>query len=82
VSLESVLIAFNQGSTPEEIVQQYSSLPLADVYTVIAYYLQNRAELDEYLSEQIARREQVESDLNARYNLREIRERLLARNKA
>jgi hypothetical protein len=74
-----VLIAFNQGSTAEEIVQQYSSLPLADVYAVIAYYLRNRAELDSYLSEQTARREQVERDLDARYDLRGIRERLLAR---
>ena len=82
VSLESVLIAFNQGSTAEEIVQQYSSLPLADVYAVIAYYLRNRAELDSYLSEQTTRREQVERDLEARYDLREIRERLLARSKA
>jgi uncharacterized protein (DUF433 family) len=79
VSLESVLVTFNEGSTPEEIVQQYPSLPLADVYTVIAYYLRNRAEIDSYLAGQNARREEVESDLDARYGLREIRDRLLAR---
>jgi uncharacterized protein (DUF433 family) len=79
VSLESVLVTFNEGSPPEEIVQQYPSLPLADVYTVIAYYLRNRAELDSYLAQQNARREAVERDLDARYGLREIRDRLLAR---
>jgi uncharacterized protein (DUF433 family) len=79
VSLESVLIAFKGGCTPEEIVQQYPSLPLADVYTAIAYYLRNRPEIDSYLAQQTARREQVERDLDARYGLREMRERLLAR---
>jgi hypothetical protein len=56
VSLDSLLYAFLDGSTPEEIVQQYPSLRLADVYTIIAYYLQNRAELVGYLSDRKEKR--------------------------
>ncbi len=36
VPLATVVGAFNEGSTPEEIVLQYSSLRLADIYIVSA----------------------------------------------
>jgi uncharacterized protein (DUF433 family) len=79
VSVDSVLCAFLDGSTPEEIVQQYPSLRLADVYTMIAYYLQNRAELDGYLSDRKAQRARLHKDLGLRHDLAGIRDRLLAR---
>jgi uncharacterized protein (DUF433 family) len=79
VSLESVLVAFNQGSTPEEIVEQYPSISLPDVFAVIAYYLQNRSQLDSYLAEQRNRRSQVERDLEVRYDVSGFRKRLLDR---
>jgi uncharacterized protein (DUF433 family) len=50
VSLDSVIYAFNEGSTPEEIVQQYTTLDLTNVYAVIGYYLQRRGEVNEYLA--------------------------------
>lgn len=49
VSLDSVIFAFNEGSTPEEIAQQYTTLNLADIYAVISYHLQNQDEVVEYL---------------------------------
>jgi uncharacterized protein (DUF433 family) len=79
VSLDSVLYSFNEGSTPEEIVQQYSTLDLADVYTVIAYYLQNRAEIDEYLKKREVERGELRKEIEARFPQNGIRERLLAR---
>jgi uncharacterized protein (DUF433 family) len=79
VSLDSVLYAFLDGSTPEEIVQQYPSLRLADVYTIIAYYLQNRAELDGYLSDRKEQRAKLHKELELRHDLVGIRDRLLAR---
>lgn len=75
VSLDSVLIAFNQGATPEQIVQDYDTLELSEVYSVITYYLENRKELDSYLAERSERRE----ELRAQSNQNGIRERLLAR---
>jgi uncharacterized protein (DUF433 family) len=50
VLLELVLHAFQDGATPETIVQRYETLQLADVYAVIGYYLTHRQELDAYLS--------------------------------
>ena len=49
VTLDTVVAAFNEGATAEEIVYQYPSLDLADVYAVIAYYLQRRPEVEAYL---------------------------------
>ena len=49
ITLDVVVYEFNNGSDPESIVHDYPVLQLADVYTVIAWYLRNRAEVDAYL---------------------------------
>ncbi len=77
VSLDSVIIAFNQGSTPEQIVQDYDTLQLAEVYALISYYLQNREQVDSYLKQ----REKRRVELCAKYSQEGVRERLLARRK-
>lgn len=82
VSLDSVIFAFNDGATPEEIVQQYPTLNLADVYAIIGYYLQNRAEVEDYLERRRALRNELRKEIEARFDPRGIRERLLARQKS
>ena len=54
VPLETVVYAFGQGATPEEIAQDYPSLTLAQVYAVVAYYLTHRAAVDGYAAERAA----------------------------
>ncbi len=49
VLLELVINAFNRGESAEGIIESYSTLSLADVYAVIAYYLSHRAEVDTYV---------------------------------
>lgn len=51
VLLVLVIHAYQQGDTPEEILERYPALNLGDVYTVIGYYLRNRSRVDEYLAE-------------------------------
>ena len=79
VSLDTVIFAFNQGSTPEEIVSDYSTLDLADVYAVITYYLQNRAEVEDYLRQREAQRDETRREIETRFPQAGLRERLLAR---
>ena len=79
VSLDSVVYAFNEGATPEEIVQQYPTLDLKDVYAVISYYLQNQAEVEQYLAQRQVERQELKKELESRFDPRGIRERLLAR---
>ena len=51
VTLESVLGAFHQGATAEEIVQQYPTLDLADVYGTLGFCLRHQEEVQAYLKE-------------------------------
>lgn len=70
---------FNNGASAEEIVRSYSSLNLADVYGVIAYYLREQASVDAYLAEREKQAEAVRQEYETRFDLVGIRERLLAR---
>ena len=49
VSLDSVIHEYNQGRRPEEIVEAFDTLDLADVYAVISFYLHHRSQVDEYI---------------------------------
>ncbi len=79
VSLDSVLFAFDEGATPEEIAQNFPTLDLAAIYSVIGYYLQNRAEVEKYLEQRKVEREELKREIEARFNPHGLRERLLAR---
>ena len=46
ITLDTLVAAFDDGATAEEIVQQYPSASLAVIYQVIGYYLQHLAELE------------------------------------
>jgi uncharacterized protein (DUF433 family) len=79
VTLDTVISAFSDGATAEEIVQQYPSLNLADVYQVIAYYLRHPADAEAYLRERRTKAEAVQKQNEARFDPKGIRDRLLAR---
>lgn len=50
VSLASIIVAFQNGASPETICQNYPSLSLAQVYGAIAFYLNHPAESKTYLA--------------------------------
>jgi uncharacterized protein (DUF433 family) len=52
VMLDSVVAAFEQGHSPETIVQQYRALTLEEVYGAVTYYLGHRDEVLTYLQRQ------------------------------
>jgi len=79
VTLETMLAAFADGATAEEIVQQYPSLQLADVYSVIGYYLRHTSEIDAYLQQRREQREGIRQQNETRFDPHGVRERLLAR---
>jgi uncharacterized protein (DUF433 family) len=82
VTLETVVEAFNEGATAEEIAAQYPALRLGDIYATITYYLRHRDEVDDYVQRQELRAETVRQENLARFDQQGIRERLLARRKA
>jgi uncharacterized protein (DUF433 family) len=83
VPVDLVISAFEDGATPEAIVDSYDTLRLADVYAVIAYYLRHRQELSEYMQ----RRERIAADVRAKIeaaqgDMAELRSRIQARRSA
>jgi uncharacterized protein (DUF433 family) len=79
VLAELVLRAFQDGATPEAIVQRYPTLALADVYAVITHYLRHREEMESYLAE----RERQSGEIRERIekgqgDLADLRARLIA----
>ncbi|MEG4022627.1 DUF433 domain-containing protein [Microcoleus sp. S13C4] len=56
VLLELVIRAFQDGASPESIVQRYSTVSLSDVYSAIGYYIPHQESVEAYLNyrEQLA----------------------------
>lgn len=79
VALDTVVGAFKDGATAEEIVDQYPSLDLADIYSVIAYYLRHADEVENYLLQRKAQADAVRQQNESRFDPRGIRSRLLSR---
>jgi uncharacterized protein (DUF433 family) len=80
VLLELVIHAFQDGATPEVIVLSYPTLTLADVYSVIAYYLRHKDDVEQYLAQRERKAEEVQRRVEAgQGDLKDIRARLLAR---
>lgn len=79
VTLDTVVEAFTEGATPEEIAQQYPSVPLADVYSVIGYYLRRSPQVQSYLDRRRSESDQVRVANEAQSDPVGIRRRLMAR---
>ena len=79
VLLEIVIRAFQDGASPESIVNRYSTLTLSDTYGAIAYYLKNQDLVEEYLNQREQFTESVKQRLEAiQPDLSQIRSRLLS----
>lgn len=79
VTLDTVIEAFNEGLTAEEIAQQYPVLELADVYAVIGYYLHHREQILEYMAQQERTAAELRGRIEAELPSVGFRDRLLAR---
>ena len=79
VTLDTLVAAFDAGATAEEIAQQYPSVGLADVYSVITYYLRHRSDVCAYLLERQQQAATVRQENEQRFPSSGLRERLLAR---
>jgi uncharacterized protein (DUF433 family) len=79
VTLDTVVAAFREGMTPEGIVEQYPSLRLAEVYSVIGYVLNHTEEVEAYLRDRQCLAEAVRLENESRFDPAGVRDRFLAR---
>lgn len=80
VTLDTLIERFRCGDAPEGLAQSFPTISLADIYSVIGYYLRHRDEVDTYMRRQADQAD----DLRMRYPNRfvdgsTLRERLTAR---
>ena len=79
VTLDTIVQAFLDGATAEEIAQQYPSVSLPDIYSVIGYYLNQSAKVNEYLQQREKFAAKLKQQNEARFDPDGVRDRLLAR---
>jgi uncharacterized protein (DUF433 family) len=82
VTLDTVVYAYLDGASPEEVVDRYPSLPLTAVYATISYYLYHQPAVDRYLRERERQAAAVRRRNEARAKPQGVRKRLLARRTA
>src|SRR5436853_7938470 len=85
ISLDLLVEQYENGMTPEDMVRAYDTLVLADVHTVIAYYLRHRDEVGAYLKRRAEEAESLRAKIEAerpRVSREELLERRSAREKA
>ena len=87
VTLHTIVGRHLAGDTPEIIHEGFPTVPLADIYAVIAYYLAHRDEVDAYIHQietaaEQQRRAHESSDLKASAFNAKIRESLAEKRKS
>jgi uncharacterized protein (DUF433 family) len=50
IGLQTLVYYYNDGYSPEMLFCEYPTLSLATIHKVIAFYLENRDEVDDYIS--------------------------------
>jgi uncharacterized protein (DUF433 family) len=79
LTLDTVVRAFQDGATPEQIVERFPGLSLPDAYAVIGYYLRYPREVEAYLDARKQAADAIREEIEASGPLRFTRNELLAR---
>jgi uncharacterized protein (DUF433 family) len=79
VTLDVIVRQFKQGATAEQILEDFPSLNLRDVYGAIYYYLDHEEEVEEYLKEQKDAAVETRQFIESKNGGEALRERIRAR---
>jgi uncharacterized protein (DUF433 family) len=79
IGLYHFVYHYNEGYSAEMIACQYPTLSLAHIHKVIAFYLENRAEVDAYVAQYRADLERLRAEGEHAPSLIEVRRRIALR---
>ena len=82
VTLDTIIGAYKQGRSAEEIAQDYPSVPKSAIYATIAYYLGAQEDVDAYLRARNDQAERVRAEVEQWSPATGLRQRLLERRNA
>lgn len=77
VTLDTLVACMQMGDTREEIHEGFPSVTLAQINTILDWYLNNQVEADEYLREQEAEAERIRQWIESQPGYMVLREKLL-----
>ena len=78
IGLEHLVHYYEEGYSPEMLAGEYPSLRLPTIHKVIAFYLENRIEVDAYTSKCREQLDALRAEGHAGPSLAELRQRLQA----
>lgn len=75
VTMHTIVGRFNEGDTPEDIHEGFPTISIAQINAIIAWYLKNQDEVDEWISEVDAEAEKLRLEIESRPESIAFRER-------
>jgi uncharacterized protein (DUF433 family) len=82
ITIVNVLDSYNDGDSVEMIAAKFPTVALATLHKVVAFYLENRAELDAYLKQYHADLDAARATAHFTPSVAELRRRLAERRAA
>ncbi|MCI0376780.1 MAG: DUF433 domain-containing protein [Gemmataceae bacterium] len=79
IGLQDLVHFYNEGHSPESLLDVFPTLSLAVIHKVIAFYLENRAEVDAYVASSEAEMERQRAIAPRGPDVAELRRRLAAK---
>ncbi len=81
VSLQFIVYEYREGASAEEIATRFPTVTLPQVHALLAYYLANKKNVDDYIAQREAKAAELRKEIETRFPPEGLRERLLARRK-
>ena len=76
IGLEHLVHYYNEGHSPEALACEYPTLSLSLIHRVIAFYLDNREEIDQYVARNQIEMDRQRAAIPKGPSLAELRDRL------
>lgn len=79
VTLDSIVHEFTQGSTAEQIQDDFPSLSLREIYGAISYFLEHEDRVSEYLQRREEEAQKIRAEIEDRPGVEALRRRVRER---